>query len=603
MRIEENVSVAMRDGVSLSTKLFLPDDEASSPWPVILVRTPYDKDMMLLGFEHLTNNGYVLAVQDCRGTYASEGDFRVLVNEQRDGLDMLAWLRDQHWCDGNIGMASGSYVGATQWLPALENPEGLKTITPQITASIDSGFIYFTRGVVQLDMFLLWSAHIADEENRRQGVTYSSDHPELKSLRETSAELLPAMMSMMGQEPCSPEAEAAALAVAELQQDVEAQSREFLSLPLSVAAKQLSNYAPWVKDWLDNLDDPDATYWRGFDWGLQRETPNMPMLHMAGWHDSFVRGQLDDYAALAAREGGPPQKLIVLPDKHGNQMNPATTPMGEILFPAEYSIDQIMMAKTAPADAGELYTRWMDRWLKGVENGIENEAPITLFVQGDNEWRSEHEWPLARTQWTNFYLGETLSSEVASAPGVDEYDYDPANPVPAKGGSFVNLGIPPGMYEQSEIEARQDVLVYSSDGLTSDTEVTGPICARLWVATSAVDTDFTVKLVDVDEAGNAYNVCDGVTRLRYRGEAPGLVTPGEIQEVNVDLTPTSYVFREGHRLRVQVSSSNFPLFDPNPNTGKSLLTDETNEMVVAHQSVFSGGDHPSHIVLPIIPRD
>ena len=603
MRIEANVNVAMRDGVSLSTKLHLPDDEDSGPWPVILVRTPYNKDMMPLGFEHVTDNGYVLALQDCRGTYASEGDFRVLVSEQQDGLDTLSWLREQAWCDGNIGMASGSYVGATQWLPALENPEGLKTITPQITASVGHGFIFFTRGVVQLDMFLLWSAHIADEENRRQGVTYSNDHPELKSLRETSAELLPAMMDMMGQETGSPEAQSAALAVAELQQDVEAKSREFLSLPLSVAAKHLSSYAPWVKDWLENLDDPDASYWQGFDWGPRRETPNMPMLHMAGWHDIFVRGQLDDYAALTAREGGPPQKLIVTSDMHGSQMNPAPTPMGEILFPAEYSMDQIMMTKTPPEDAGELYTRWMDRWLKGVENGVEDEAPITLFVQGTNEWRSEHEWPLARTQWTNFYLGETLSTQGPHEAGVDQFDYDPANPVPAKGGSFLNLGISPGMYEQGEIEAREDVLVYSSDVLTSDTEVTGPISANLWVATSAVDTDFTVKLVDVDEAGNAYNVCDGVTRLRFREDAPGLVTPGEVQEVHVVLTPTSYVFKEGHRLRVQISSSNFPLFDPNPNTGKSLLTDESNEMVVAHQSVFFGGNRPSHIVLPVIPAN
>ena len=286
--------------------------------------------------------------------------------------------------------------------------------------------------------------------------------------------------------------------------------------------------------------------------------------------------------------------------------------MGEVLFPCDVAIDMNMMVKTPAKENGALYGRWNDQWLKGIDTGLVDEAPITLYVQGDNVWRDEWEWPLSRTQWTPLYLKSGGSANRASGDGrlswekptsgeVDRFRYDPADPVPSKGGTFLNLGIPPGMFEQSEIESRPDVLVYTSKPLEAPLEVTGSVSMRLWAATSAVDTDFTGKLLDVDVDGNSYNICDGVTRLRHRKDKPGPVTPNEVQEFEIELSPTSYVFKAGHRIRVQVSSSNFPLFDPNPNTGKSLFIDTGNEMIVAEQTVFHDAERPSHILLPIIP--
>ena len=612
MRVENNVMVPMRDGVGLATKLFFPDDRDTVPWPVIAIRTPYDKEMMPLGFDRITGDGYVLALQDARGRFESEGRFQPLAQEAEDGVDLIGWLREQAWCNGSIGMASGSYVGATQWLPAVENPEGLLMASPMITGSLFNGFGFYARGVVQLDVFLLWHASLADEENRRRGIDYSDEHSALKDLRETSAKLIPLMIQSMNADPSSPEAGELQQALVDLQQSIARKSEAYLSMPLNKAASQLEAYAPWLTDWLRNIDDPDAPFWQSFDWARRRDDVSVPMLHLAGWHDLFVRGQLKDFAVLSARENGPFQKLIVSPDAHATHNNPQAVPMGEVLFPCDVAIDMNMMVKTPAKENGELYGRWNDQWLKGVDTGLVDEAPITLYVQGDNVWRDEWEWPLSRTQWTPLYLKSGGSANRASGDGglswdqptsgeVDRFRYDPADPVPSKGGTFLNLGIPPGMFEQSEIESRPDVLVYTSKPLEAQLEVTGPVSMKLWAATSAVDTDFTGKLLDVDADGNSYNICDGVTRLRHRKDAPGPVTPNEVQQLEIELSPTSYVFKAGHRIRLQVSSSNFPLFDPNPNTGKSLFTDTGNEMVVAEQTVFHDADRPSHILLPIIP--
>ena len=612
MIIENNMLVPMRDGVRLATKLFFPDEQDSAPWPVIAIRTPYDKEMAPLGFDQITGDGYVLAVQDTRGRFQSEGQFQPLAQEAQDGVDLIGWLRGQAWCNGKIGMASGSYVGATQWLPAVENPEGLLMAAPMITASLFDGFGFYARGVVQLDIFLLWHASLADEENRRRGIEYADEHSELKDLRETSARLIPLMIQSMSADPSGPEAGELQQALLNLQQSVAEKSEAYLSMPLHQAASQLEAYAPWLTEWLRNIDDPDAPFWQSFDWAPRRDEVSIPMLHLAGWHDLFIRGQLKDFAALSARQEVPFQKLIVSPEAHGTHTFPDAMPMGEVLFPCDVSIDRRMMVKTPAGENGELYGRWADQWLKGMDTGLVDEAPITLYVQGENVWREEWEWPLARTDWTPLYLHSggnantaggdgALSREKPKAAHVDRFRYDPANPVHSRGGTFLNLGIAPGIFEQSSIESREDVLVYTSEPLEEPLEVTGPVSMKLWASTSAVDTDFTGKLLDVDADGRSYNICEGVTRLRHRKERPGLVTPGEVEELEIELSPTSYVFKAGHRIRVQVSSSNFPLFDPNPNTGKSLFTDTGNEMIVAEQTVFHDADRPSHVVLPIIP--
>lgn len=614
MRVESDVMVPMTDGTRLATDLFFPEDPASAPWPVILIRTPYDKQMMPFDKEAITADGLVVAIQDSRGRFQSEGKFSPLRNEGADGVDAIGWLREQDWCNGKVGTASGSYVGATQWLPALEQPEGLTCAMPQVTASLFHGFGFFARGVVQLDMFLLWMSSLADEENRRAGRSYSEEYPVLKAMREASGRLVELMIQGMLAGPDSEKREEINQRLMACVGDVMEKTAAFLSQPLNEAAAQVAEYAPWLKDWIEHVDDPDADFWQEFDWEPRREDVAIPMLHQAAWYDIFLRGQVKDFAALSARKDGAFQKLVILPEVHTG-LSGDVLPIGEKLFPVKYSTDGYGLHKS-PVDAkGKLSQRWCQHWLQDIDSGLLQEAPVTLYVQGEDVWRDEWEWPLARTEWTPLYLHSQGSANSVNGDGrlvfqppnaagstSDQYRYDPADPVPSKGGSFLNMGIPPGVFEQSSVESRDDVLVYTSAELESDVEVTGPVTLKLWAATSAVDTDFTAKLVDVEPDGRAFNICDGVTRLRFRREAPGLVTPGEVQEVEVELSPTSYQFRAGHKIRLQVSSSNFPLFDPNSNTGKSLLKDKHNEMKIAEQTVFHDEQRSSHLLLPVIPR-
>jgi putative CocE/NonD family hydrolase len=258
-----------------------------------------------------------------------------------------------------------------------------------------------------------------------------------------------------------------------------------------------------------------------------------------------------------------------------------------------------------------LQVRWFDRWLKGIENGIDTEPPVRIFVMGANEWRDEHEWPLARTAWTNYYLhsgGRAGSSPDDGtldtiAPGdepADVYLNDPRNPVPTVGVSGVGILEVNGPRDQSRVAARPDVLTYTTSVLTDDVEVTGPISATLFAASQARDTDWIVKLVDVHPDGRAFNLSDGVVRARFRNGAEELLTPGEACEYQLDLQVTSNVFKRGHRIRIQVSSTDFPRLHRNPNTGGSLLDDA--DLVPVVQTVLHDADHPSHVTLPVIPR-
>jgi len=257
--------------------------------------------------------------------------------------------------------------------------------------------------------------------------------------------------------------------------------------------------------------------------------------------------------------------------------------------------------------------RWLDHWLKGEDTGIAEEPPICLFVMGDNTWRDEHEWPLARTQWTRWYLhsdgqanGLGGNGQLTTDPPRDEtadrFAYDPRDPVPTLGGCLSPYGLEPGIFDQRPVERRSDVLVFTSAPLEHDLEVTGPVALELWAASSARDTDFTAKLVDVWPDGRALNVCDGIVRARYRRSVAtaSLITPGVVYAYRIELTPTSNLFRGGHRIRVEVSSSNYPHRAPNPSTGQPL--DGADAPVVAHQVVYHDARHPSAIILPVIPR-
>ncbi len=616
MRTDKDVMVPLSDGVHLATDLYMPEDPGVGPWPVILVRSPYDKNMGLMNFELMTSDGFVVALQDVRGRFKSEGDFLPLENERRDGAEVIAWLREQEWCNGHVATASGSYLGATQWLSALEQPEGLIAAVPQITGSLFDGFCFYARGIVQMDIFILWNASHIDEENRRREISISDAHAELKALRAVGSQVLPMMIQAFAADPSTDEGKHLLQELTSMTAELNTRSHAYLALPLSEQLAQLEPYAPWIRRFVDNLEDPGSAYWEPFDWSRHYDTISIPMYHQAGWHDLFIRGSIRDYTALTARADIPFQKLVVGPEYHASSMMPGDEFMvGEKLFKSPVVMDHYMMGRMPDTGSGELYRRWFLHWLKGEDTGLMDEAPVTLFVQGDDVWRDEQEWPLARTKYTPLYLNSdrgansifgdgTLRFEAPAAEnGTDSYHYDPADPVPSQGGTFLNIGIAPGMFDQADVEKRQDVLVYSTVPLEKDLEVTGPVVLKLWAATSAVDTDFTARLVDVDASGRALGVCDGVVRLRFRKDHPGPAKPGEIQELDIELSPTSYVFKAGHIMRVQVSSSNYPLFEMNPNTGKSLFNDPSNEMVVAEQTVYHNAAYPSHLILPVIPGD
>jgi uncharacterized protein len=346
--------------------------------------------------------------------------------------------------------------------------------------------------------------------------------------------------------------------------------------------------------------------WYTTDIRRQFHNINVPMLHVGSWYDVFQYDTLTMFTGLreqamtaAARNT---QKLIMGPWGH---LLPYATPTskgtGEIDFGPESLIE-----------LHDIQLRWFDYFLKGMTTNILDEAPIRLFVMGKNQWRDENEWPLARTEYTNFYLHSggkansvrgngSLSQVVPREEQADQYIYDPQDPVPTRGGTTLGLAL--GVFDQSKIEEREDVLVYTGDTLTSALEVTGPVTLKLFAASSAPDTDFTAKLVDVRSDDYAQNIAEGVMRARFRESlsAPTLITPGQVYEYAVDLWATSHVFQAGHRLRLEVSSSNFPRYDRNPNTGHDFGIDA--ELRTAQQTIFHDSRYPSHLVLPVIPRE
>jgi putative CocE/NonD family hydrolase len=321
----------------------------------------------------------------------------------------------------------------------------------------------------------------------------------------------------------------------------------------------------------------------------------VPALNVGGWYDIFLGGTIANFQALHAQ--GTPAKLVIGPWTHFNQ----GAPIGERNFGFGSQAGLIDLR----SDLGSLQFRWFDHWLKGHDTGLLAEAPITLFVMGANVWRDEHEWPLARAVATPWYLhahGE-LSPARPRDEAPDRYDYDPAQPVPTVGGPLVMPPeYPAGPYDQRPIEERGDVLVYTSAPLEHAIEVTGPITVRLWAVSSAPDTDFVARLTDVFPDGRSFNLTDGIVRARYRGfgrgQAPSLIAPGQPYEYEIDLWATSNVFQRGHKIRLQITSSCFPRWDRNPNTGHPFGADA--ELRVAQQQILHDADHPSHVVLPVV---
>ena len=575
LRVETDLAVPMRDGTVLRADVYRPD--GPGPYPVLLQRTPYDKTTpgVMLGLDPLKSakQGYATVIQDVRGRYASEGEFYAFRNEINDGYDTVEWAAAQPWSSGKVGMYGASYVGATQWLAALSRPPHLTTIVPNVTAS-----------------------------NYHEGWTYQGGAFELGfNVSWTMGQLALANFKNLG----------ARLGLsAQVRQDlilaVDGMEEAFRHVPMADFPHLKDGLADYFYDWLAHPDYDD--YWKALSIEENYSGLNIPAYHIGGWYDIFLGGTIRNYLGMREKAAGDDarrgQKMIVGPWIHGSR---GTSTAGSHYFG--------LAADALAVDLDGIHHRWFDYWLKGIDNGVLDEPPVRVFVMGDDAWRSEDQWPPARARSISYYIHSgggansvrgdgSLSTEAPGKEPAEVFLYNPASPVPTRGGGLCcnPYFMSNGAFDQGDVEAREDVLVYSTPPLEKEVEVTGPVTVTLWAASSATDTDFTAKLVDVCDHGCTRNITDGIIRARYRDStsSASFIEPGRAYRYSIDLWATSNVFKAGHRIRVEVSSSNFPRFDRNPNTGGTISTETV--LKPALQTVLHDSEHPSHITLSVIPR-
>jgi len=594
----------MRDGATILRANVITPNEPGT-YGVVLMRLPYDKD----GAEQFPNHGtyntpefyashcFIVVIQDVRGQYKSDGTWYTFINEANDGYDTVEWAAGLPKSNGRVGMYGFSYVGATQWLAATQRPPHLVAIIPGMTsADYHDGWTY---------------------EGGALDQSFVEDWP-VGSIANSAVRRFP---------------DGAALDAEMNQAKQDEITKWYWYLPLKdypPLHPEDPRVAPYFFDWLRHPDN-DA-YWQQWSIRLRYGQITVPALNFEGWYDIFIDGGIENFNGMrkhggskVAREG---QRLFVGPWAH---MWNWGRNIGQLDFgpEAENPIDNLML-------------RWWDYWLKGVPNGVDKEPKVRIFVMGANKWRSADEFPVRGTIYRKFYLHSlgtantstgdgwlsthkpggdsdapeesqrTASEAVADhftddseesqrnafETGTDHFTYDPTNPVPSIGGRFQD-SIPWGPYDQRPLLGRPDVLVYTTPPLKHDVEVTGPITVTLYASSSARDTDFTAKVDDVYPDGTSMLIEYGIQRARYRESEtnPTLIEPGKIYRYTIHVWPTSNMFKAGHRIRLEISSSNFPMFNRNPNTGHAFAQDA--DLQVADQTIYHDIHHPSEVTLPI----
>jgi putative CocE/NonD family hydrolase len=592
VRLARSVMVPMRDGVKLSTDLYFPEG-AGEKLPVILVRTPYNKKLWrgigapIYSWTEETSpayrfasQGYLVAVQDTRGRFESEGSYRISFPDAEDGYDTTSWLATQQWSNGKVGTYGCSYVGDVQILQSrLRNPN-LAAMIPQASGSSfpHRGFGTSFGGAIEVAAGLGWFTG------------YGSKFF-LRPPADGGADFWAKMGDAFNPGPVEPKFNF---------QEI------WRTLPL---IDMVNRAGGPPTDWEDIVTHrPKDPFWTNLGYLQQTDRFDTPALQINSWYDFGVGLTLDQFNLMrvnAVSDRGRNNQFFVI--------SPTTHCMSETA--TEHTVVGQRDLGDARFDYHALYLRWFDYWLKGIDNGVTKMPKLQIYVMGKNQWRGENEWPLARTQFTKYYVHSdgnansgfgtgTLDTSSPPDESPDHYPYDPATPVPSVGGPVCCTGTadaPAGSFDQSEVEARHDVLVYSTPVLEKGVEVTGPILAVLYVSSSALDTDFTAKLIDVYPNGKAYNVQEGILRARYREgwEKKVWMKPGEVYELTVDMEATSNYFGPGHRIRLEISSSNFPRFDRNLNTGGNNY-DET-QWVAAKNTIHHSKAHASYILLPVIP--
>jgi putative CocE/NonD family hydrolase len=551
VRVTHGLTLEARDGTVLSLDLLRPDEDGA--FPVVLIRTPYDKVVARelapgtsegLPYDHdfihgLVKRGYVVAIGDVRGRFNSDGDWHPYVHEQADGHDTVEWIVRQPWCDGNVGMVGRSYVGFTQWAAAATRPAGLKAIVP-IGAQpdlFDSGFPVFN-GVFNLPMAEL-----------------------LLTMGRRSFQIRNFMHSVLQDE-----------------------HDWFETLPVADLPRAAGAEVPaW---WAEMMAHPNRDeYWRQSSYSEALDGIGIAALNISGWYDLTLHGALQNYRRV--RERGAPeardkQRLVMGPWAHWADVSAGQGPVD--------------FGPHAVGGLAAYVTRFLDRHLRDEPNELDDDPRVQVFVMGSNRWLSADDWPLPGTRYVPFHLRAdgALSTEPPSDEAPDVYRYDPADPV-RSAWSMHN-----GPIDDRHLEGRDDVLCYTTDALTEPLEVVGPLGLILYAASSARDTDWHVRLVDVHPDGYAQFLVHGVLRARFRKslERPELLEPGRVERFEIDLHGTANRFLPGHRIRVEITSSWFPRYDRNLNTGAENNFQESTA-TVAVQTIHHDAEHPSHLLLPV----
>ncbi len=563
--IEHNIAMKTRDGVTLKADIYRPAGDGN--FPTLLQRTPYNKNNAADFARKAVARGYMVVVQDVRGRYTSEGEWYTFKHEIDDGYDTVEWAAALPHSNGKVGMFGGSYVGATQMLAAIAHPPHLAGICPIVTASNYHENWTYQGGAFEQWFNESWTAGLAQDTLNR---VIRNDTNALVGDRVLPLRDFPV----------------------------------FNIKPVASGSQLTHEFAPYFLDWLAH--PTYDSYWK--QWSIEENYADIqvPALTIAAWYDIFQGGSLKNYAGLrdhagneTARNG---QRLLVTIGGHAG----SGRKIGEVDFGAA----------AAEFDEDAVTLDWYDFLFLGKQNQFASANPVRIFVMGKNEWRDEPAWPLARARQTSYFLHSggkansasgdgTLSTATPQRDAADTFIYDPSNPVPTVGGPLCcdSEHLAPGPRDQKDVETRSDVLVYSTPPLDDDLEVTGPVTLDLFAKSSTVDTDFTAKLVDVGPNGFAQNLTEGILRARFRestvGE-PKPITPGQVYEYRIDMWSSSNVFLKGHRIRLEVSSSTFPRFDRNLNTGKSAADDSS--FATATNTVLHDPEHPGALVLPVVPR-
>ena len=558
--VENRVPIRMRDGVVLYADVYRP--VGSVRHPVLVSRTPYSTERFPTAYEagvYFSRRGYAYVFQDVRGRHESDGRWEPFRDDGHDGYDTIEWAAKQPWSNGKVGMQGGSYLGQNQWRAAQAAPPALVTMFPSVASTSIYHDWMTLNGAWRLSFNFGWGP-VRQESRIMQN---------------------PGAHTVDGLH---------AIHYDEVQRH----------LPLSTMQQLVGRKAKFYDDWLAH-PDYDA-YWKPLNAEEMFAKIGVPVHTFGGWFDIFSQGTLRGYVGMSQK--GPTERirrgsnLVIGAWGHGSSQK-----TGDIDFGPAAHVNELA-----------LQLRWYDYWLKGIDNGLASEPPVKLFVMGRNEWVLENEYPLARTDYRPLYFasgggantsqgdGRLTWNKPSGSSAPDRFRYDPNDPVPSVGGNnCCGTPTPAGPRDQRKIEDRRDILVYTSEPLEQELEVTGPIKVVLFAASDAVDTDFVAKLVDVHPDGTSYNMAEGAVRARYRDNlaAPSPLTPGKVYRFEIDLVGTSVAFLKGHRMRVHVTSSHFPQFDRNPNTGARFGT--TKEVRVAEQTIHHDAERPSHIVLPVIP--